>query len=145
MDASRYLLDATKRFIQAADLCEERVAHRLNLGRTDLRAINLLEEGPLSQSEIARRLGLSRPSVTTLIDRLVSRGFVQRTPHETDRRITQIQLLPAAWQELAEIYRPIGMAVMASVAELNEEAQETVASTLNGFAAVMDTQPQTGT
>ncbi len=144
MDASRGLLDAVKRFVQASDLCEERVAHQLGLGRSDLRAINLLEDGPVSQSEIARRLGLSRPSVTTLIDRLVRRGFVERTPHPTDRRITQIGLLPAAWQELAKIYRPIGMAVTASASGLDADVQAAIALALNGFSDVMNAQPQSG-
>ena len=144
MDATQDLLTAVKRFIQASDLCEERVARRLGLGRTDLRAINLLEDGPISQSEIAQRLGLSRASITVLIDRLVARGFVQRTPHATDRRVSQIELLPAAWQALAQIYRPIGMAVMASVDELPTASKQRLARQLDVMAATFDAQVRDG-
>ena len=37
-------------------------------------------------SVVAGRLGVSRPSVTGIVDGLVARGLVERTPCDTDRR-----------------------------------------------------------
>ena len=37
-------------------------------------------------SEISRTLEISTAATTALIDRLESRGYLQRRPHETDRR-----------------------------------------------------------
>jgi DNA-binding MarR family transcriptional regulator len=141
MDATPELLIACKRFIQAADLCEERVAARLGVGRSDLRAINLLEQGPIPQGALARRLGLTPPTVTALIDRLVAEGFVQRTDHPTDRRVTLVELLPSAWGRLASVYRPIGNFVLAAADQLSDAQRRNLASVLHDWAEVMDEQP----
>jgi DNA-binding MarR family transcriptional regulator len=141
MDATPDLLIACKRFIQAADLCEERVADRLGVGRSDLRAINLLEEGPIAQGALARRLGLTPPTVTALIDRLVAEGFVQRTDHPTDRRVTLVELLPSAWGRLASVYRPIGSSVLAAADRLSDTERRNLTSVLQDWADVMDEQP----
>lgn len=141
MDATPDLLIAAKRFIQASDLCEERVADRLGVGRSDLRAINLLEEGPIPQGALARRLGLTPPTVTALIDRLVADGFVKRSPHPTDRRITLVALLPSAWGRLAAVYRPIGHSVLAAADQLSAREQHHLTTVLHQWADAMDQQP----
>ena len=46
----------------------------------------LSEVDGAAASVVAGRLGVSRPSVTGIVDGLVSRGLVQRTPCDTDRR-----------------------------------------------------------
>src|SRR5512141_2483770 len=44
-------------------------------------------ESPLPPNMIAERLIISRATVTGLIDSLERRGYVQRRPHHTDRRM----------------------------------------------------------
>jgi DNA-binding MarR family transcriptional regulator len=142
VDATGDLLAAVKRFIQAADFSEERVASLLGIGRSDLRAVNLLESGPVSQADIARRLGLSRASVTALIDRLESHGLVRRTSHSTDRRVTLVELLPQAWERLAMAYRPLGMSVLEAAGDWTAPDRERLAQVLLRWADVFETQPQ---
>jgi DNA-binding MarR family transcriptional regulator len=141
MDATPDLLTACKRFIQAADLCEERVAARLGIGRSDLRAINLLEDGPLAQGALARRLGLTAPTVTALIDRLVADGYVERSAHPSDRRITLVALIPSAWGRLAAVYQPIGSSVLGAAAHLGAPEQRRLTSVLQKWADALDEQP----
>lgn len=135
------MLVACKRYIQAADLCEERVAARLGLGRSDLRAVNLLETGPVAQGQLAGQLGLAPASVTALIDRLEAHGLVRRIPHPSDRRVTLIELLPRARQELAGVYRPIGSAVLNAASSLNPAEKNRVATLLQQWAEILDQQP----
>lgn len=53
--------------------------------------LGLLEHYKYLQiSEIGRKLMLSRPNMTTHLDKLVSEGLVQRIPDETDRRVINI-------------------------------------------------------
>jgi DNA-binding MarR family transcriptional regulator len=141
VDATDELLVACRRFIQAADLCEERVAARLGIGRSDLRAVNLLESGPVAQGVIARELGLTPPTVTALIDRLETHGLVRRTPHPTDRRVTLVELLPRAWGQLAGIYLPIGGAVLDAAARLTARERTHMAIALHRWADTFDEQP----
>jgi hypothetical protein len=65
------------------DLFDELAARRLGLGRSDLRALNLLEHGPVSAAALADGLGLTRTSVTALVDRLVLAGYATRNPTHT--------------------------------------------------------------
>jgi MarR family transcriptional regulator for hemolysin len=50
---------------------------------------------PLSQSELADRLGVEGATMVAMIDRLVKAGFVIREPSTTDRRIKRIVLTQA--------------------------------------------------
>lgn len=47
---------------------------------------------PLSQSEIADRLGVEGATMVAMIDRLVKAGLVARQPCESDRRINLVVL-----------------------------------------------------
>ena len=102
------VLLACRELGRAMDLFDEAACARLDLGRSDLRALNLLEHGPVGASALADQLGLTRSAVTALIDRLVHAGFVARAAVPGDRRATAIELMPATWQAFAEIYRPSG-------------------------------------
>ena len=102
------VLLACRELGRAMDLFDEAACARLDLGRSDLRALNLLEHGPVGASALADQLGLTRSAVTALIDRLVHAGFVARAAVPGDRRATAIELMPATWQAFAEVYRPLG-------------------------------------
>ena len=79
------------------DSFEAAAAAKIGVNRNDLRALNLLEHGPLSQTSIATALRITRSSVTTLVDRLEGAGFVRRVTDVHDRRSTLVELLPATW------------------------------------------------
>ncbi len=49
-------------------------------------------ESPLPPNEIADRLIISRATVTGLLDSLEKRGYAQRIPHHSDRRMLLVQL-----------------------------------------------------
>ncbi len=63
-------------------------------------------DSPLSPNKIAERLIISRASVTGLLDSLERRGYVQRTPHGSDRRMLLIELTDAG-RKVAGDFRPI--------------------------------------
>lgn len=55
----------------------------------------LLHHGAQPVNAIGKRIELTSGSITTAIDRLEARGLVERTPHDTDRRIRSVALTPA--------------------------------------------------
>jgi MarR family transcriptional regulator, transcriptional regulator for hemolysin len=57
----------------------------------------------LSQNEMAAICEVEPITVGRLIDRLETRGFVERRPDPADRRIRRLHLLPAAQSVLDEI------------------------------------------
>jgi MarR family transcriptional regulator for hemolysin len=50
---------------------------------------------PLSQSEMADRLGVEGATMVAMVDRLVKAGLVVREPSQTDRRVKHIVLTDA--------------------------------------------------
>ena len=63
-------------------------------------------KSPLPPNKIADRLIISRASVTGLIDSLERRGYVQRRPHPSDRRMLLVELTERGMQ-VANAFRPI--------------------------------------
>ncbi|MHB8439487.1 MAG: MarR family winged helix-turn-helix transcriptional regulator [Acidimicrobiales bacterium] len=50
------------------------------------RILGVLGEGASVPSALAERLAVRRPTVTAVVDGLLARGLVERSPHEGDRR-----------------------------------------------------------
>jgi MarR family transcriptional regulator for hemolysin len=50
---------------------------------------------PLSQSELAERLGVEGATMVAMVDRLVKAGFVARRPSKSDRRINRVVVTEA--------------------------------------------------
>jgi MarR family transcriptional regulator, transcriptional regulator for hemolysin len=58
---------------------------------------------PLTQSEIAARLGIEEPSLVTLLHRMESEGWVIRKNSVQDRRCKTVHLGPRAHRVIAQI------------------------------------------
>lgn len=62
-------------------------------------------------SELCRAMSYDSGSMTRMLDRLVKRGFVQRSPSPEDGRAVRLSLTPAG-QALHPQLRPIAIAVL---------------------------------
>ena len=60
--------------------------------------------GPLETRELARRMGVSRPTVSGVTDTLERRGLVARQADRADARLRSIALTPAGEQLFARLY-----------------------------------------
>jgi DNA-binding MarR family transcriptional regulator len=65
------------------------------LGRVTL--LLKLTDGPMTLREIAESQGVDAPYATVIVDKLVSRGLAQRTPHPEDNRRKLVTLTDAGW------------------------------------------------
>jgi MarR family transcriptional regulator, transcriptional regulator for hemolysin len=71
---------------------------------------HLQTAGPLTQTELARRIGTGRARVGAWIDGLVAKGAVVRQPDPGDRRVWMVALTPSGrtlWAQTARIDRSI--------------------------------------
>jgi DNA-binding MarR family transcriptional regulator len=55
----------------------------------------LLNHGPMPMSEIGRKMGISKPYTTVLVDRLIKKGLVERVLDADDRRMVNIRTTKA--------------------------------------------------
>src|SRR6266480_5003094 len=86
-DLVEAVINASRESSTTAVFFHTSVAERVGLGATETKTLFLLSRlGPLTAGEIAHHTGLTTPSVTSLIDRLESKGFVQRIRDTRDRR-----------------------------------------------------------
>ena len=85
----------------------------------------LNDVGTMSVSEISRRLGIAKPNITPLVDRLFECGYVDRQHDENDRRVVNIVLLEAGKEKLAAIRATISRQILQQVDGLsNSEFRE---------------------
>ncbi len=116
------------------DVFDATAARALGIGRSDLRALNLLEDGPLSAGDVGARLHLTSGSVTTLIDRLLARGYVTRSPDPANRRRVLVELTSVTHAAFARVYRPLGERVIAATAGIPASQRAAAADALHRMA-----------
>lgn len=64
---------------------------------------SLRDKGDTNQSELAKLLEVSKPSMTSLLNRLETDGFVTRTADKTDRRIHTVALTKAGRAKVDDV------------------------------------------
>ena len=81
----------------------------VNLSEASVLA-HLQDGGPLTQTELARRIGTGRARMGAWIDGLVAKGAVAREADPHDRRVWKVALTPAGhrlWEETVGVDRSI--------------------------------------
>jgi len=78
------------------------------LSVSQLHAVKIAHEhGPLTVSELAAALGVSPPSASTMVDRLVEKGLLSREPSRQDRRKVLVSVSPEALKRIDSIEETI--------------------------------------
>lgn len=72
--------------------CNKYVFFHVGNGAQQNKAISILLDGPISQKELQEKLGVQPASVSELISKLETKGLVERTRSETDRRVVMLTL-----------------------------------------------------
>lgn len=81
---------------QAMDRVARQSMDDVGLGFSDFVLLEaLLHAGPLTPSQLADKVGLTRGSITAAVDRLRARGLVERVPREDDARSSLVRLTDA--------------------------------------------------
>ena len=89
----------------ATEMLDSAVANYLGISPTDYRAIDILDqEGPMTAGQLAARARLSPGAITSLVDRLESKGLARRTRDTVDRRRVLIEVTPELRKHAIELY-----------------------------------------
>jgi DNA-binding MarR family transcriptional regulator len=107
--------ELTERFIELVEQINQCMHSRpleewpdLELTIPQIKTLTLLRhQGPQRMGSIATYLGSTLSSSTSIIDRLVDKGLVERVPDPDDRRVVICQLTPRG-QEATEQFWRIG-------------------------------------
>ena len=93
------ILDSIRRIVRMLRVTSRAVEKHFGLSGAQLFVLHALAKGPaLSLNEVAERTRTHQSSVSVVVQRLVERGLVARTPVPGDARRIGLSLTPAAQQ-----------------------------------------------
>ena len=122
------------------------VARRAGISDTELVTLEHLGREQIGPAEVARRLEVSTAAATGIVDRLVSRGHVERRPHAADRRRTELVLTESGRSEVVGHLLPMFIALDQLDRGFTDEERAVVERYLRGaidaFEQVLEPEPE---
>jgi long-chain acyl-CoA synthetase len=103
----------------------------LELSTAQYRMLLQLAQGDEASTSLARKLAVSAPSVTAVVDGFVSRGAIERTHSEEDRRKVSLALTPVGRALLADAEAVVSARLEGIANELDDE--RSVQAALSSF------------
>ncbi len=96
---------------------------------------------PLSQSELAEKLGVEGATMVAMVDRLVKAGLVKREPSTADRRIKRV-VVTEAGQRLFDTVKTEAAAVRKELlSQMDPKKLEAATAVLEALQGMIDTAP----
>lgn len=126
-------------FVAMAARVNHVVAKRAGLSETELIALQHLSREQIGPAEIARRLDVSTAAVTGIVDRLASRGHVERRRDPDDRRRTTLHITASGRQEVVTHLLPMFVALDRLDRELGEADRDVIARYLRRATEAFET------
>jgi MarR family transcriptional repressor of emrRAB len=124
------------------DMLEERLADAgITCGRFMLMVVlDRNPDQPLAPSELAEHAGVTKQTITSLLDGLEKDGYVTRQPHEQDRRSVVIKLLPKGSEFLQRILPGMYRRQVEMMHDLTPQEQKELIRLLAKVQLCADTQ-----
>jgi len=104
-------------------------------------AVAAKARAPLSQSELADRLGVEGATMVAMVDRLVKAGLVVREPSTTDRRVKRVVLTPAGNLLFDKVRAEAAAFCKEVLANMDPKALLIAAELLEGLQGIIDSVP----
>ncbi len=131
------VLVALRRYGLENDRFDASVARAHDVSLAEMKAIDHIQaEGELTPRQLAERLSLTSGAVTAVIDRLERGGWVERSPHPSDRRSVVVRMSEQSLEAGARIYLPYSEALARMAAGLPAASRRAITDFLNAAADV---------
>ena len=109
-----------------------------NPNSSDFRVLGILmRHGPLPMSRIGECLGISKPNMTSVIDRLIVEGWVERRQDQKDRRIIEVGLTPQGKIYVEDKWREARESARKKLSTLSEEERKTLYASLESVRVIL--------
>jgi DNA-binding MarR family transcriptional regulator len=102
----------------------------------------LSTRGPQRTVDVAAHLGVTPPTASRMIDRLVRKRLVRRARSQEDRRTVRIHLTDAGRQVVAQVTDRRRAEIERILEELPSRGRRTVTAALRAFAAAAGETPE---
>jgi DNA-binding MarR family transcriptional regulator len=137
-ERARQALIALRQIQRRTEIDTRRLAQAVDLTPSQLIVLQILEErGETSTGDIVKATGLSHPTITSLVDKMVARELVSRRRCDEDRRRVWLTLCEAGTAALAGAPRSAQETFEARFSELESWEQAMVVSALERVASLV--------
>ena len=104
--------EALANLLRVGDQLDNRLSkhfreHGLTLSRFNVLRCLMLEDRPLTCGEIGERMIQVVPAITSLVDQLEQRGFVERQRCTDDRRVVYVRITKSGKKLVDEVMEPL--------------------------------------
>ena len=133
------VLIALRRIIRATDLYSRRLSRESGLTAPQLLILQAIgSHDEMTMGDIAAQVSLSQATVTTILDRLESRGLVVRERGSTDKRRVYARLTHAGSALIADAPEPLQETFVRRFTALQDWEQSQIISAVERIASMMD-------
>lgn len=135
------VLTSLRRVIRATDLHSKRLAKETGLTAPQillLQSIRRLEGAAIGQ--LAHEVSLSQATVTTILDRLEKRGYIERERSTVDKRKVHVHLTDKGIEVLRDAPTPLQEHFARQFNDLQEWEQTMLITALQRVAHMMDAE-----
>ena len=133
------VLTSLRRVIRAIDLHSKQLVKTASVTGPQLRLLQLIHsEERATSRELADAMSLSQATVTSILDRLESRGLIERVRSQTDKRKVHPQLTTAGKTILDKAPAPLQDSFVRKFNELQNWEQHMIIASLQRVAEMMD-------
>lgn len=98
----------------------------------------LVNHGTLSMTEVSGRLGITKPAVTNLVDRLENGKCLKRLPHSKDRRVSLLEIQARGEQIVRNIQAQILPVLLKTLDQFSAQEKETIAKFYSLLSKTLD-------
>lgn len=134
-------LIALRRVLRATENYARDLAQAAKLTPAQLRVLQIVEERDgATPKALATQMGIRQASVTSLVDKLVARGLVERAPSLTDRRQTNIVVTEAGRAMLEASPDALQQRYVQAFEELKDWEQAQLIASLERVATMLDAE-----
>lgn len=106
---------------------------------SNYRVLKILRKcGAIPMSEIGRKVYISRPNMTSLIDKLVEEGLAERAQDENDRRVIKIAITKKGEESLWKWSEKHHSKMKDKLSVLSEEDLENLYESLETIKAILN-------
>lgn len=132
------VLVALRRIIRATDLHSKQLSKNFGLTTPQVYVLQAIRDlGDVTTGQLSGRVNLSQGTVTTILDRLESRGLIERYRSLADRRVVHARLTTQGRRVLKKAPPLLQERFRAAFASLGPTDQDRIVKTLKEVAHMM--------
>ena len=141
VDYQLKILSSIRRIMRAVDIYSRKVVKEYNLTTPQhVCLLTIVEEGPITVTELGRKVLLGQSTVVGILDRLNEKQMIKRDRDTNDRRKVFLTATEEGKRTIAQSPSPLQDKLAGALSRLSELEQSTIALSLEQICEMMEAQ-----